>query len=630
MNRSAVRVTAALGMLCCGVLTATSQFRSPLSLEYGQGPVHNLLDRARDAWWTGLMNMENCHEVLCGLDINFWSGAYYRCAARAFCDPCDPCHDSSTRKTASLSTLFFNAIDCDESFRGEEAFPGGMLSCEGDAFGSGPAGEPFLLFSRITPQFDYSEKGVVFGAHVNYKLPWSWCGNSWVVGGRINIPFKVIDVRNYPCKLEETLSDVIGERPLNVATGGNPTTYDFAYRLDLLSCLIRPGLPPQMPVALVEYSPSDNQVTRIAQPVGTATPDDETPPIYLIKRDDGSLPPRTPIVNPANPVRLAWAKQNSQRTGQLAADGSGVNDGIYNFGDQSIDYLNNLGMNREAQGTLFVVGHLNNLPLMGATGYVANTVPVYNAIHELIEPLLFGADQSAVEFFRNQGIDLCKNERVVGQGDLRAEVFFGYTDPCWCYFVHGVFGIVAPTGKKNKDPKHVFFQTTGNNGHAELKFGLEGGWQPYRWFGIDGDIAYNHVFRATEKRAAPFTGATVINIGPTIDAEVSWGYFVGHLNFNIFHPCNPDIGLMVGYELYAKGKDNVDLCVKTAKTFFDVTANLDAGLLERRTNTHTHKIRGEVFYRSFFFEIFGGASQVFAGKNAMKESEAHIGFNIYF
>ena len=51
---------------------------------------------------------------------------------------------------------------------------------------------------------------------------------------------------------------------------------------------------------------------------------------------------------------------------------------------------------------------------------------------------------------------------------------------------------------------------------------------------------------------------------------------------------------------------------------------------ERHTNSLSNKLRGEIFYRAHYFEIFGGGSQMVSGRNIMKETEAHIGLAIYF
>jgi len=48
------------------------------------------------------------------------------------------------------------------------------------------------------------------------------------------------------------------------------------------------------------------------------------------------------------------------------------------------------------------------------------------------------------------------------------------------------------------------------------------------------------------------------------------------------------------------------------------------------TKAMLHKIRGELFHRWNFFELFAGGYQAVGGRDAMKESEGHIGFVVYF
>lgn len=103
-----------------------------------------------------------------------------------------------------------------------------------------------------------------------------------------------------------------------------------------------------------------------------------------------------------------------------------------------------------------------------------------------------------------------------------------------------------------------------------------------------------------------------------------------HGDLNFFHPYNQDLGCTIGYELFAKRKDHVELCAKTALDLLCNLQDLDACILEEDTNAMTHKIRGEIFHRWNYCELFAGASQIVAGKNAMQESEVHLGIAIYF
>jgi len=114
--------------------------------------------------------------------------------------------------------------------------------------------------------------------------------------------------------------------------------------------------------------------------------------------------------------------------------------------------------------------------------------------------------------------------------------------------------------------------------------------------------------------------------------NVSWSYFTFQTDFSFFHPHNPDLGFVLGYELFAKTKDHVSLeCGNTAT---DLLGRPDQPLsvcnFENNTNSFSNKLRGEIFYRAHYFEIFGGGSQMVSGRHIMKETEGHIGLAIYF
>jgi len=195
-----------------------------------------------------------------------------------------------------------------------------------------------------------------------------------------------------------------------------------------------------------------------------------------------------------------------------------------------------------------------------------------------------------------------------------------------------------PTGTKTDKANRIFLQSTGNNAHVELKLGVDGGWKVCNWFAFEVDAAFHHAFNRTEQRAAPYKGATVKNIGPTVGVDISWNYFTAHVNLNFFHPCNPELGCMFGYDLMAKRNNKVclpcpppdDLLGRPNSSLPADEQGYDASLLSKNTDAVTHKLRSEVFHRWNFCELFAGAGQVLFGKNAMKESEAYLGMAVYF
>jgi hypothetical protein len=178
-------------------------------------------------------------------------------------------------------------------------------------------------------------------------------------------------------------------------------------------------------------------------------------------------------------------------------------------------------------------------------------------------------------------------------------------------------------------------------------------------------VFYGHAFKGTESRAVSFQKpntpsnaccsqnsccnnnsgnnnadrcATFLkNIGTPLCVDVSWDWFYGRLDLTIFHPYNDELGITFGYEFYYKSKDHIDFsCCSTAgsavlvKDLLGQIGTVDFCAMERNTQVFSNKFYGEIFNRWGFFELFAGASQIIAGENVMKETEAHLGLRLYF
>jgi len=610
-----------LGALCGGALHATFQFRSPLSLE-DRGYMHWLLAPSDQAWWYDLMPSEKTHT---DWNIHFWGAGYTRVAGKAFGDPCDPCSDKVTRHTVPLSQLFFGKA----VFRGEDVFAGGTF-----AGPLSPAQElvnsvnPFLAFARISPVFDYNEVGAHMGIDFARYLGHD---DRYHIGARAYIPYKIIEIeQDTSIELQETLDDVFITRIVNADEGADPDQIEYAMRFDFLSTLVfnTVATPSQVvtPTAVVRYNSNPAGTIDVTGIRVTGTNSAETPNVpgaYMLKSNDGTVP------------EVPFRKIPSEAGLPLGANGEGV-DGQAYFLQTGVDYAGNLRQNRDAQGTLFLVPRAISNPGQPDDGEL--TVEAQNIltnVRAIIDGDLLIAELAS-EFFLDRGINLLAYERTVGIGDLFAEVYGGvghYDD----WFVDGMFGVQFPTAKRQKNADRIFFQTLGNNGHVELKFALDGGWKPRPWFAFEIRPSFFHVCKRSEKRAAPFAGATVVNIGPEIDVNVSWNYFVLRTDLSFFHPHNPDLGFVLGYELFAKTEDHVSFgsCIPCDnETATDLLGRPNQPLslcnFERNTNSLSNKLRGQIFYRAHYFEIFGGGTQIVSGRHVMKESEGHLGLVIYF
>ncbi len=641
MKKGLLSIVSLLCIFSGSLFAATSYFRTPLSL-------------VQSRWGT-------VHYPLPPIDCDCWQidtmGAYYqRNACEAFgydpsCLDADACNSSCdnndhvTTKTVPLSQLWFGK----SSFCADEMFAGGQIV--------GPAENPFLVFSRINPDFDYNERGVVLALN-GYRF--LGCDNSWFVGGRIALPIKVIEVnQRRSCGVEE-IKDTFGDAIVTMQQqlygpgpeddGGPAGAVDSrtvrAYRLDLLSVLQLPDGTP-----MVQYGTAGTN-TRIAgqditinteQNIGGGT--GLRAPMYAYRQNSGVVPlPSQGLMafeiggQPPQEQGLMIAQDAGNPPGTAsngllnAAGSNGVNGDFLAFGGlpnpvhptSQVNYAGGLGADRDAQAQLFIVpvGASSNAATFEPIGLV-----VQNTIDYVLERL-FLEDETALDFFAERGIDFCTSDCSTGAGDTFIEIYGGKW--CECWFVDGLLGFRLPTGTNYDDPKRIYEQTTGNNGHFATKLGVEGGYQPCDWLGIKGDFFWRHNFRATEKRAAAFRGATVRNIGPCIDAQVQWDDFQAHADFTFFSPKCPTLGWDFGYEFYAKTKDDVCFCRSTAVDFIGNTQQLDPCLLENDTNTQSHKVRGEIFNQWGCFQVFLGGSYIIAGKNVMKETEWHIGMKAYF
>jgi hypothetical protein len=625
MNKSFIRVAALCSVVSSSVVHATAQFRSPLSYE-NRGVMHYELKPVRDTWWFDSVASEDCKEHCWTFDL--WSVIYGRSANKAFFSDSVDCDgkfkNKTTRDTTTLSQLWFGIDTPAASFTGLQTLAGGQVSNLGVLSDNSALG-----WSQITPNFKYTESGLAWGfdARKNFGKD-----NRWYVGKRANLPFKVIEVKQCPTangQVSEGLEDVALTRLLGNDIGASPTQFEYAYRLDFLSTLASAYAAGPVLVAtpLVQYtdgSPTAGNMTIGGQDVtgpNAGTFDGSIPPVYAVRRTD--------LTAPAVPYR----KQYTQVTGQVAPDGSGGGNNAVLFFAQSTDYIDGLGQSPAAQSELWIVPRRLDSTDTLTTGAQA----IGNIVQSLININSGTINQTAADIFLTQGgIDLAACERRVGLGDLNAEMYVGFQQDTW--FMDGIIGVLFPTGKTDSDVSRIYLQTTGNNGHFEIKLGLEGGWNPKEWFAFRWDAAYHHAFQRTEQRAASFAGTTVRNIAPAIDVKVQWNYLVLHTDFNFFHPCNPDLGAVISYELFAKQNDRVRLsCPDTAcgvagnaLDLLGQSGPLDLSLMEERTDSMTHKIRGEVFHRVAFAELFAGASQIIAGRNAMKETEVHLGVAVYF
>lgn len=248
------------------------------------------------------------------------------------------------------------------------------------------------------------------------------------------------------------------------------------------------------------------------------------------------------------------------------------------------------------------------------------------------------------------GIEFESDKRC-GIGDLDIDLFYEHMFCEDSMMAELVFGVRFPTagGSDSNRSGNPYRAHLGNGGHFEIKLGAGAAWQPLDWMGLKADAYWSFVLEASERRMATFCGSCVKNIGPCVKADVDWGYFVGRLDLNFFHPETSDINGVFGYEFYYKTEDHVNFKCKelesclggryetttnagvVTKTFVSNPRPLGKKEAEKNTERISHKIRTEASYRLCkYMDIYAGGGYVFAGQNAPREYELHAGWNVRF
>lgn len=592
-----------LGMLMFGISALTArEFRTPTVFEFGYPYDHYPFCIPADNCW----------------NLNLWAAGFHRTAGRAFLN-------KNTTKKEDLSAIFFGK----ESFLGIDAFATDATLVPGDSVVNPVAAiNPLLQIAIISPRIDYRENSAYFGFDVSTYFG---CDCQWQVGLRANLPYKDIRVGlDSCCNLEDvTLEDLLrrqDEVVVDAADDLGIIERSYAYRLDLLSLLnmtANPNVNVENSQGFVNYRNPDNgpdDVTMANDGINV-TNRVSSAVINLVKKPLGNQP-AAPFARRGTGAGDPTAVANLP---VLPNDGSGGADGDrFVFGSSLTNDYTALAGNQANQAQLWVVPT--------ASGLVSNSAFDINAdaraIQENFERVIQMVNSSAVGFFTAQGVSF-DTQRNMGVGDLNTEL---YVRRDWCnFFFEGIFGVFFPTGKRIKHPERLLLVPTGNNRHFEVKVGGYFGWNACDWFGMYIDAFYSHALKRKEWVAASFAGATVKNMGPRVLADVSWGRFVGNIDFTFSVPCiDPCLGFDVGYQAYVKLKDKVDFTVTTTLDFFGVERMLDPQVIEERTKQVAHKAKGEVFYDYCSWSVWAGFQHVFAGKNAPNDTDWYLGFGYYF
>jgi hypothetical protein len=566
--------------------------------------------------------------------LNLWNALYSREAHKAY--------KKHSTKTKELTALYFGK----DNFRLSEAFENSVAPLASENY------IPAIRLARLTPRAQYNESGITFGGRFEYPV---W-GNKGRIGLRAAIPFRCIEIEREDFSgvpgngdTEDILVTTITSPP--PANPGEALSPAIAIRLDALEAL-RQSSSLNSFVNYHNAAGAAGRVRMTGHSVDVGFPQPATPPAIDINQSVNLLysPSGIPPQLAPNDARLdinvpgnLTALKALPVTGVVAADST-----LRYIFDRAVDYTNladeaNITVAQRlavqaAKETLWVLDFRDD------NNVGPNTV-LGDAAQLGIGYLQF-LTENAYAWLHDHGVDF-NSERRTGLGDIDIDFFYEHRF-CKEVIMEAMFGIRIPTSTSDNYVGNPYRPNLGNGNHVELKLGAMVAYQPADWINMKLDMYYSFALENTEHRPAAFKGAQIYGLGPKADAKVDWGYFVGRLDFNMFHPKTKSLSSTIGYELYAKQKDHVRFKQETIESWLGRTLDtnptsptfnqfvenlqtLDNGVAEMHTDRIAHRFRGEAAYRfSKYFEMFLGGVFTFAGKNAPRETDYHGGFRVTF
>ena len=628
MSQKAILRALVSALALAGVVQAT-EVRSPLLSE--RGPLRYIFTK------------EKAPEDK--LAISVYSAGYGRQADKAYIK-----HGFATKE---LSAVYFGKSD----FRLGEILPNASMQKSAEFY------NPLVSVLKISPRASYTEKGMVVGTRIAYPLS----DSRGTIGLRASVPFRQIDiVRNDQGDRDsEQLQDLVVKvnRKFSITA---PQTVAYAWRADLVNALImnmdkrEPVLSTDVNLGVLGMYIGANQIAKGAGvAIGGGILDGKK---GIIASPEGFIPRRNVgvvtaditggTISPTALLALSPSDQQAYVLDQTA------NYATFNT-NVITDAAARLAVTNEQANIWFTTGHT------AATGVdtdAQSTAAINNAL-----ALGFGGENT-YEWLADRGWSF-ETARQVGIGDADLDFFYEYqiNDEVNSELF---LGVRLPTGGNADYLSNPYRGRLGNTGHWELKLGGMLAYELADWANVKADAYYSFVLSRVEPRTAMFTGAQVRNIGPRADATVDWGYFVGRLDFTLFHPKTNALSSVFGYEFYLKGKDNVKFKQSQIASWMGrkwtdangveagtpaaagsptvVAGNaigsptigtkysenlfaLDNAAAAQNTDSIAHKVRFETSYRfSDWFECFCGGAYTFAGQNSPRETDMHCGMNVRY
>lgn len=563
------------------------------------------------------------------MNLNTWSTIYTKEAHKAFLK-----HGT---KTKELTAVLFNK----ETFAFREIFPNAQVPL------NSPNYNPFLRTLSYSPKAKYFDWGANFGGQIDFPV---WKEDDGCVKGRIglraNIPFRTIEVERQDfapvtASVDDDLSILVQSGVVRVdktnagADAALAATTDVlatAYRLDFVQSI---------------RDSAGNSIVSATAPTAIDANDGMVKVFgQNIAQDHAAIPAAevglaVGLVTGA-PQVFAW-KRETIEVDSNPADSKFINDDITSIAadlttvvnqikvfDRNVDYsaidFTNEAIAAAASNAWLVFQRGsdagNDRRLVGANA---------QTIDRMLQDRLRAFNIDALTFLANNSF-VFDSYKKSGLGDIDVDLFYEHMFSK-CMIAELLLGVRFPSGttKNSCNNPYRAIAKLGNGEHFEIKLGANFAWDACKWFSLKLDAYYSFVLESKEQRAAVFAGSTAKNIGPCVDADVDWGYFVGRLDFQFVHPKTCRLSTIMGYEFYYKTEDHLTFKNSTATSWLGTVAALDSKLARNNTESISHKARMESTWKpNKWLELFIGGAVTFAGQNVFRDMDAHGGFNVRY
>jgi hypothetical protein len=633
MNKKLV-VLSMLGALVAGSSQAT-EMRSPWLL--AQGPIRYTFEKLHDKKY----------------NLSMWSAMHAKEAHKSFLK-----HSFDTHE---MTSLIFNKAD----FVLAEIFPDAKMPTDVQNY------NPFVKLAKMNPRASYTEYGFDMGGRWDYPI-WKDKGR---IGLRATVPFRWIEIEREDItdKNADPVKDYVKSKVIMIdhkkdGSVDGSTKADVvctAYRLDFVNLLV--GSDHKQAIKL---DTTNKKVVVFNKELQVAATD---------KVKDSNLAARVTLSStpfPAKvydkdfinePVFYAWQTDNTADTGigsnvdlsyidikkdyskadkLVAIDANfntpGLTSDSVGYFDNGVGYDLDFDKADDAKKAAALWMTFRRSSDSGnELRFHENANSISASIDNNITKLIEMYRENPYAYMSKRGFEF-ESQRRAGLGDVDVDLFYEHTfNADWMGEL--CLGVRLPTGGDQDKYGNPYKAILGNGEHWEVKLGGLLAYQPWNCVNFKLDASYSFVIEGTEHRIAAFKGATVKNVGPRADADVDWGYFVGHFDMNFFHPKTKDIRSTIGYEFYYKTEDHLHFKAKsmeswlggvwdnTAKKFVANPKELSDANARHNTESMSHKVRFETSFQiNKYFEMYMGVSTTFAGQNVFRDRDASGGFNLRF